>query len=35
MSWTIDPTVTIGGTDYTSDSLNGVNVTYGRSTIWE
>jgi hypothetical protein len=35
MSWTIDPTVTIGGTDYTSDSLNGVNVSYGRSTIWE
>lgn len=35
MSWTIDPTVTINGTDYTSDSLNGVTVSNGRSTIWE
>jgi hypothetical protein len=35
MSWTIDPTVTINGTDFTSDSLNGVNVSNGRSTIWE
>ncbi len=35
MSWTIDPTVTINGTDFTSDSLNGVTVSNGRSTIWE
>lgn len=35
MSWTIDPTVTINGTDYTSDSLNGVSISNGRSTIWE
>jgi hypothetical protein len=35
MSWTIDPTVTINGTDFTSDSLNGVTVRNGRSTIWE
>ena len=35
MSWTIDPTVTINGTDYTSDSLNGVSISYGRYTIWE
>jgi len=35
MSWTIDPTVTINGTDYTSDSLNGVTVNNGRSSIWE
>jgi len=35
MSWTIDPTVTINGTDYTSDSLNGVTVSSGRSSIWD
>jgi len=35
MSWTIDPTVTINGTDFTSDSLNGVSINNGRSTIWE
>lgn len=35
MSWTIDPTVTINGTDYTSESLNGVTINSGRSTIWE
>jgi len=35
MSWTIDPTVTINGTDYTSESLNGVTINNGRSTIWE
>jgi hypothetical protein len=35
MTWTIDPTVTIGGVDYTSESLNGVSITYGRTTIWE
>jgi hypothetical protein len=35
MSWTIDPTVSINGTDFTSESLNGVSVNYGRSSIWE
>jgi hypothetical protein len=35
MSWTIDPTVSINGTDFTSDSLNGVTINNGRSTIWE
>lgn len=35
MSWVIDPTVQINGTDYTTDVLNGVSVNYGRSTIWE
>lgn len=35
MSWTIDPTVTINGVSYTSNSLNGVSISYGRSTIWE
>jgi hypothetical protein len=35
MLWTIDPTVQINGTNYTSESLNGVSITYGRSVIWE
>ncbi len=35
MSWTIDPTVTINGTDFTSDTLNGLSINNGRSTIWE
>jgi len=35
MIWTIDPTVQINGTNYTSDTLNGVSITYGRSVIWE
>ena len=35
MSWGIDPTVTINSVDYTSKSLNGVTVSFGRSTIWE
>lgn len=35
MSWTINPTVTINGVDYTSDSLNNVSITNGRITIWE
>lgn len=35
MNWTIDPTVQINGTNYTSDTLNGVSVNYGRTSIWE
>lgn len=35
MDWIIDPTVTIHGTDYTSDVLNGLSINYGRYTIWE
>lgn len=35
MNWTIDPTVQINGTNYTSDTLNGVSIKYGRTTIWE
>lgn len=35
MTWLIDPTVTIGGHSYTSQTLNGLTVTYGRTTIWE
>lgn len=35
MSWVIDPTVQINGTDWTSDTLNGVEINYGRTDIWE
>lgn len=35
MSWVIDPTVQINGTDFTNRSLNGVSINYGRQTIWE
>lgn len=35
MTWTIDPTVSINGTNYTSDTLNGVSINYGRADIWE
>lgn len=35
MTWVIDATVQINGTDYTSNTLNGVQITYGRTNIWE
>lgn len=35
MSWNPEATVTIGGTDYTGKSLNGVSINYGRSNVWE
>lgn len=35
MNWIINPVVTVNGTDYTADTLNGVSITYGRSDIWE
>jgi hypothetical protein len=35
VTWVINPTVTIGVTDYTSNVLNGVSITYGRTIIWE
>lgn len=35
MSWNPNPTVTIGGTDYTGKALNGVSITYGRSNVWD
>lgn len=35
MSWNPEPTVTIGGTDYTGKSLNGVSINYGRTNVWE
>lgn len=35
MTWAVNPTVQINGTDWTSDTLNGVTLTYGRTDIWE
>ena len=35
MTWVIDADVQINGTNYTSNTLNGVSINYGRSTIWE
>lgn len=35
MSWTPDCVVTIDGTDFTDKSLDGVSITYGRSSVWE
>lgn len=35
MAWNPQPTVTIGGTDYTGKSLNGVSINYGRTNVWE
>lgn len=35
MSWNPEATVTIGGTDYTGKSLNGVSINYGRTNVWE
>ena len=35
MTWLLDPTVTVGGVDYTSETLWNVNVYYGRTSIWE
>ena len=35
MAWNPEPTVTIGGTDYTGKSLNGVSINYGRTNVWE
>lgn len=35
MTWVIDASVQINGTNYTSDTLNGVSINYGRTSIWE
>lgn len=35
MNWVINPVVTINGTDFTADVLNGLTINYGRSDIWE
>ena len=35
MTWIINPTVTINGIDFTGEALWNVEVSYGRTTIWE
>lgn len=35
MPWLPDASVTINSTAYTSKSLNGITVNYGRSNVWE
>jgi hypothetical protein len=35
MTWQPNGTVTVQGVDFTTDSLWGVSITYGRSIIWE
>lgn len=35
MTWLPNATVTIGGVDYTGETLWNVNIFYGRMTIWE
>lgn len=35
MSWIPDCVVTVGGVDFTSQTLDGVTVTYGRQSVWE
>jgi len=35
MTWKPELTVTIGGTAYTSSTVDSVQVYYGRSTVWE
>lgn len=35
MTWKPDLTVTIGGTSYTSSTVDSVQVSYGRSNVWE
>ena len=35
MPWTPQPTVTINGTDHKSITLHDVQISYGRSSVWE
>ena len=35
MTWKPELTVTIGGTAYTSSTVDSVRVSYGRSNVWE
>lgn len=35
MPWVADPKVTIGGTDFTGNTLNGVQVSMGRPSFWD
>jgi hypothetical protein len=35
MTWLPNATVTVGATDYTSETLWNVNIFYGRTSVWE
>lgn len=35
MNWVLNPVVTVNGTNFTNDVLNGLTINYGRSDIWE
>lgn len=35
MTWLPDAVVTVGGIDFTNQSLSGVTITYGRPNVWE
>jgi hypothetical protein len=35
MTWLPNATVTIAGTSYESNTLAGLSISYGRSTVWE
>lgn len=35
MTWIPDASVTINGTNFDNKSLNGIQVSYGRTSIWE
>lgn len=35
MSYFPNPTVTVAGVDFTANTLAGVTISYGRSTVWE
>lgn len=35
MTWTPDPTITIGGVDYTGDTLETVRIRRGRDTVYQ
>lgn len=34
MTWNPNATVTVNGTDFTTDTLHNVTITYGRDNIW-
>lgn len=35
MPWTINPTVTINGVSYASNTIGSISVNYGRTNVWE
>lgn len=35
MTWTIVPTITIGGTAYIGSAVGSISIDYGRNTVWD